>query len=326
MNTNESLERLIFTDKANNVIGVVAPSTLYYLSEGKTYLNGPKKSVKLNEQSLEALVIGLTEAGCLIKGDNDEALLIIKLLNDPESSRTTAHFLTTSQKCSSTIEKILSIKESNILVIGCGGIGSTTALLLAGAGVKKLTLVDHDTIEKSNLNRQLFWRLRDIGKKKATTLKRVIEERYEKTAITCIEQQLNYGEIQTLLTKEHFTLAIVTADTPMDLASQCGELARVTKTSIMSGGYLHGQCCANFFSATDLSSNYEMAENSNKWSRLPESIMPSFGPTNFSIASLLSQGAIEYITTTDTSNQNSTCTQWDAREFPANFSNHTWTK
>jgi uncharacterized protein YcgL (UPF0745 family) len=217
-----------------------------------------------------------------------------------------------------------SIRKSNVLVIGCGGIGCTTALLLAGAGVKKFTLVDHDEIEKSNLNRQLFWRLQDIGKNKTTILKRVIEERFERTEITCINRQLNYKDIQSLIITGNFTLAIVTADTPIDLASQCGELARLTKTSIMSGGYLHGQCCANFFSATDLTSNYETVGNSNSWSRLPESIMPSFGPTNFSIAALLSQGAIEFMTTKITFNRHSICTQWDAREFPANFSNHLW--
>ncbi|MFU2328734.1 ThiF family adenylyltransferase [Pseudomonas sp. NFX98] len=324
MNTYNSAEGLIFTAPSENTTGVVTPSTLFYFSEGKTHLNGPKKCVKLNEQSLEALTIGLTESGSLIKGSRDEVLQVIKLLNEPESSRTTAHFLTNSQNCSSIINKIAALKNANILVVGCGGIGSTATLLLAGAGVKKITLVDHDTIERSNLNRQLFWRLQDIGKEKTTTLKIAIKERFENTETTCIKRQLDYEEIKALMVSSNYTLAIITADAPINLASQCGELARITGTSIMSGGYLHSHCCANFFSATDLQSDYEIAPNSHNWTRLPESIMPSFGPTNFSIAALLSHGAIEHITTKDKGERHSSCTQWDSSEFPVSFFNYLW--
>lgn len=324
MDNSNSAEGLILTDASGTIIGVVAPSTLFYLSEGKTHLNGPKKCVKLNEQSLAALTKGLIESGGLVEGTTDEVFQVIKLLNEPESSRTTAHLITRSQKCSVIIDDITAIQNANILIIGCGGIGSATALLLAGAGVKKFTLADDDIIEKSNLNRQLFWRLKDIGKEKVTTLKLAIEERFESTEISCIRRQLDYSEIKKLLITGDYHLAIVTADTPIDLASQCGELARITRTPIMSGGYLHSQCCANFFSATDFESNYEIAPNSHNWTRIPESIMPSFGPTNFNIASLLAHGAIESITTKNMKQMQSSCTQWDSSTSPINFSTYLW--
>lgn len=317
-------DRLILNDASGNIIGVVAPSTLFYLREGETHLNCPKKCVKLNEQSLAALTKGLIESGGLVEGTADEVFQVIKLLNEPESSRTTAHLITSSQKCAAIIDNISAIQNASILIVGCGGIGSTTALLLAGTGVKKFTLADDDIIEKSNLNRQLFWQLKDIGKEKVTTLKLAIEDRFERTEITCIKRQLDYTEIKKLLMTGDYNVAIITADTPIDLASQCGELARITHTPIMSGGYLHSQCCANFFSATDFESNYEIAANSHEWTRLPESIMPSFGPTNFNIASLLAHGAIEGITTNDRKPMQSSCTQWDSSTFPMIFSTYFW--
>lgn len=45
--------------------------------------------------------------------------------------------------------------DSHVLIIGAGGLGSPASMYLAAAGVGKLTLVDNDTVELSNLQRQL---------------------------------------------------------------------------------------------------------------------------------------------------------------------------
>lgn len=63
-----------------------------------------------------------------------------------------------------------------ITLIGCGGIGSPTALLLAKVGCPCLTLMDPDTVEEHNLPNQLF-RLTDVGniqKKESRPLPKVI--------------------------------------------------------------------------------------------------------------------------------------------------------
>lgn len=62
------------------------------------------------------------------------------------------------------------LKYSNICIVGCGGIGCILAELLARAGVGKITLLDPDTIEISNLQRQLAFMPQDIGFYKAETL------------------------------------------------------------------------------------------------------------------------------------------------------------
>ena len=73
------------------------------------------------------------------------------------------------------------IEESCVLIIGIGGTGGEVAKNLSLLGVGKLILVDMDTIEFSNLNRQLLFSRADIGKNKAKIAKKVIKKRYNST-------------------------------------------------------------------------------------------------------------------------------------------------
>ncbi|RZG65151.1 HesA/MoeB/ThiF family protein [Acinetobacter junii] len=68
------------------------------------------------------------------------------------------------------IEAQEKLKLANVLIIGAGGIGCTSAELLARAGVGKITIVDADTIEMSNLQRQIAFTPNDIGRYKAEIL------------------------------------------------------------------------------------------------------------------------------------------------------------
>lgn len=57
--------------------------------------------------------------------------------------------------------------QSHALVIGAGGLGSPVALYLGTAGVGRLTLVDHDTVDLTNLQRQVAHTLSRVGQPKA---------------------------------------------------------------------------------------------------------------------------------------------------------------
>ncbi len=68
------------------------------------------------------------------------------------------------------------IQQSTVTLIGLGALGGVAAASLAMAGVGTLILVDLDTIELSNLNRQLFFRATDIGKPKVKVCAQVLRE------------------------------------------------------------------------------------------------------------------------------------------------------
>jgi len=59
------------------------------------------------------------------------------------------------------------LKDSSVVVVGAGGIGSAVIPALAGAGIGRLTIVDSDVVELSNLQRQPLFRERDKGYAKA---------------------------------------------------------------------------------------------------------------------------------------------------------------
>lgn len=65
----------------------------------------------------------------------------------------------------------LKLKQSHILVIGAGGLGSPVALYLAAAGIGQLTLVDGDVVETSNLQRQIIFEHDQVGQPKARAAK-----------------------------------------------------------------------------------------------------------------------------------------------------------
>lgn len=59
------------------------------------------------------------------------------------------------------------LKAASVLVVGSGGLGSPVSLYLASAGVGTIGLLDFDTVDLSNLQRQILFKIADIGKSKA---------------------------------------------------------------------------------------------------------------------------------------------------------------
>ncbi|MDO4337685.1 MAG: tRNA threonylcarbamoyladenosine dehydratase [Eubacteriales bacterium] len=73
-------------------------------------------------------------------------------------------------------EGIDKLSKARIAVFGLGGVGSYTVEALARCGVGSLTLVDHDTVSKTNINRQLFALRSTVGKSKVQVAKERIHD------------------------------------------------------------------------------------------------------------------------------------------------------
>ena len=86
---------------------------------------------------------------------------------------------------------------SHALIIGAGGLGSPVALYLGSAGVGQITVVDHDTVDTTNLQRQIAHTLADVGQPKAQSIQRAIASINPDVHVTVITQRAD----DTLLTR-----------------------------------------------------------------------------------------------------------------------------
>ncbi|NOQ95517.1 MAG: adenylyltransferase, partial [Desulfobacterales bacterium] len=58
------------------------------------------------------------------------------------------------------------LKRASVFIAGAGGLGSPAAIYLTAAGIGRIRLVDHDRVDRSNLNRQVLHWDNDIGRSK----------------------------------------------------------------------------------------------------------------------------------------------------------------
>ncbi|MBL8989518.1 MAG: molybdopterin-synthase adenylyltransferase MoeB [Gemmatimonadetes bacterium] len=83
------------------------------------------------------------------------------------------------------------LKQARVLVVGCGGLGSPVALYLAAAGVGHLGLVDFDTVDASNLQRQILHGTTTIGRSKLDSAEARLLNLNPHTRIERYETRLN---------------------------------------------------------------------------------------------------------------------------------------
>lgn len=75
-----------------------------------------------------------------------------------------------------TLEGQKRLKAASVLCIGTGGLGSPIAMYLAAAGLGRIGLVDGDTVDFSNLQRQILHSTKDVGRKKLNSARETIRE------------------------------------------------------------------------------------------------------------------------------------------------------
>ncbi|GAO80193.1 MULTISPECIES: HesA/MoeB/ThiF family protein [unclassified Sphingopyxis] len=98
------------------------------------------------------------------------------------------------------------LKAAHVAIIGAGGIGCPAITYLAAAGVGRLTIIDHDVIELSNLQRQPLFTDADIGALKADVAARAAQRINPHVEAIAVAERLDNGNAEALLADANLIL------------------------------------------------------------------------------------------------------------------------
>lgn len=253
------------------------PSTLIGIQADRVCVVGPKSYVEVRGTKTDSIAYALKVCGAIRQTTAETYCALAEFYRNPLLSRTTAFIDAISKHPNAALEKLHRIKNMSIAIIGCGGLGNATAFLLASLGVRGLTLIDSDTVELSNLNRQFLFTRSSIGKLKVDEAKRALLERFSQTVITTVTDSFPSIEAQRALSDA--THIICCADDPPDLFKKVHSFCRADQ-QLWSGGYAMG------VSATRRHRYYDGSPSIN-WLRRTQYFAPSIGFQNMEIASKL---------------------------------------
>ncbi len=110
-------------------------------------------------------------------------------------------------------EKVQQLINANVLVVGLGGVGGICAEMIARSGVGKMTIVDADTVEASNRNRQIPALISTDGKLKTDVMAQRIKDINPDIELTVIPEFLKDSRIIEVLESQKFDYAVDCIDT-----------------------------------------------------------------------------------------------------------------
>ena len=104
------------------------------------------------------------------------------------------------------IEGQQKLLASHALIIGAGGLGSPVALYLGSAGVGHITVVDHDIVDATNLQRQIAHTLTDVGQPKAQSVQQSITAINPDVEVSVITQRADDARLNEWVQKADVVL------------------------------------------------------------------------------------------------------------------------
>ena len=119
-----------------------------------------------DEPDLNVAIAELEEAGVVAEASVDPAASGLSPTELLRYDRQLHYFGDQASAGSNATDMQLALRDATVVVLGAGGLGSWTMAGLACAGVGRIVAVDDDTIELSNLNRQVLYRASDVGRRK----------------------------------------------------------------------------------------------------------------------------------------------------------------
>lgn len=109
-------------------------------------------------------------------------------------------------------ERVEGLGRAHVLVVGLGGVGGYAAEMLARAGIGRMTIVDADIVQPSNINRQLAALHSTIGRPKASVLAERLRDINPKIELEVVEEFLKDENMVTLLDRHRYDFVIDAID------------------------------------------------------------------------------------------------------------------
>ena len=141
--------------------------------------------------------------------------------------------------------------DAKVLVLGVGGLGCPALLYLAASGVGQLVIVDHDTIELSNVQRQILFTATDVGKLKTAIAREKIEALQTDCSVKTVSTLPNEAQLRELVEQ-----ADVVLDGTDNFAARYrhNKVCVQMKTPLVSGAVIRFEGQVTVFDHKDASS------------------------------------------------------------------------
>ncbi len=145
-----------------------------------------------------------------------------------------------------TFELQSRLREARVTIVGVGGVGSATALGLAAAGVGHLRLVDSDRIEVSNLNRQLMFGTRDVGRFKVEVAAERLRDLNPHVTVATETRRVAAPDDLTPLVRDN-DLFVLGADQPHEILLWTNDVAYRERIPWLENSYNGPRCAIALF-------------------------------------------------------------------------------
>jgi tRNA A37 threonylcarbamoyladenosine dehydratase len=142
-------------------------------------------------------------------------------------------------------EKIEILKKSHVLIVGLGGIGSFAGEFIARAGIGTITLIDGDSFDETNKNRQLTALDSTIGRNKAVVLAERIREINPDVTLNVVEEFVLPERVWSLLEeyKPDYVMDCIDSVTPkLEWIKACKRLKIKIISHLGAGGKVNPSC------------------------------------------------------------------------------------
>ena len=110
-------------------------------------------------------------------------------------------------------EKLILLRNANVLVVGVGGVGAYAAEMIVRAGVGRMTIADADKVSQSNINRQLVALHSTIGREKCDILAERLKDINPELQLSVVNRFIKDDETDALLDSDKFDYVVDAIDT-----------------------------------------------------------------------------------------------------------------